>query len=225
MTKPDPFKLPPRIKVVARRIADAAGTAIDAYAREVITDEPSITDRWIGAVVSALATGPRRFGPAATGISWDAKTLRSSSGSAAEEKRHGADLLGVAEIHIGDSVIRKGFLAQAKRTEPGETLSNDRWRELKAQSELMLERSPVSYVLAYSKRQGIRFIPAIAVANLDRRDLFDFNSLPLEQFFQWHLACFIGDHRLNSPHIDTLDVLHDFHIGQVLEIVVRTEGP
>jgi len=231
VANPDPLKLPPKIKKVAKRIADAAGIAIDEYAREVITDEPSITDRWIGSVVSALTMAPRGLRRGATGIMWEAKTLRSSKGSAAEEKRHGADILGVAEIHIGSSVVRKGFLGQAKRTEPGEVLDRARWEELQDQANTMLSRSPTSFVLAYSKRYGIRFIPAISVANLQRRDLFDFNSMPLQQFFQWHLACFIGDHRLSAPHISKLDdllsieSLRDFPIEHVLQIVLRYEGP
>jgi hypothetical protein len=68
----------------------------------------------------------------------------------------------------------------------------------------MLSRSPASFVLVYSKRQGIRFIPAISVANLGRRDVFDFNSMALEQLFQLHLAYFIGDQQLSAPHIKTL---------------------
>jgi hypothetical protein len=215
--------------VVAKRIADAASTAIDAYAREVITDEPSITDRWIGAVEGPLMTGG--YGRGRGGIYWRAKTLRSSSGLAAEERRHGADLLGVADIHIGGSVVRKGFLGQAKRTEPGEVLDNSRWEELERQTRTMLSRSPASFVLVYSKRQGIRFIPAISVANLGRRDLFDFNSMALEQFFQLHLACFIGDQQLSAPHIKTLDQLleleplRDFPIKHVLYIMLSYEGP
>ena len=47
MIKPDLFKLPPKIKAVAGLIAEVTGTAIDAYAREQITDEPSTTDRWV----------------------------------------------------------------------------------------------------------------------------------------------------------------------------------
>lgn len=231
LTRPDPFKLPPRLGLVAKRIAEAAGTAIDDYAREVITDEPSITDRWIGAVASALAMAPSGFGRGATGITWSAKTLRAASGRAAEERRHGADLLGVAEIQVGRKVVKKGFLGQAKRTEPGEILDNSRWQDLQDQANLMLSRSPASFVLAYSKRHGIRFIPAISVANLDRRELFDFNTVPLEQFFLWHLACFIGDHRLSAPHISTLDdlmavePLRDFPIGHVLHIILHSEGP
>jgi hypothetical protein len=230
LSKPDPLKLPPRIRVVAKRIADAAATAIDAYAREVITDEPSITDRWIGAVAAALRQ-TRGYGRGATGITWEAKTLRASSGRAAEEARHGADLLGVAEIHIGRNIIRKGFLGQAKRTEPGDVLDNNRWQELQHQATLMLSRSPTSFVLVYSKRQGIRFIPAISIVNLSRVDLFDCNSMPLEQFFQLHLACFIGDQRLSAPHISTLDdlaateLLRDFPIEHVLHIILRAEGP
>ena len=231
MTKPDPLKLPPRIKLVAKKIGEAAGLAIDDYAREVITDEPSITDRWIAAVEMALRLS-KGVGRGATGIVWEAKTLRSSKGHAAEEKRHGADLLGVAEIHIGSSVVRKGFLGQAKRTEPGEILDNSRWKDLQDQVQVMLKRSPTSFVLAYSKRHGIRFVPAVTVANLQRRDLFEFNSMSLEQFFQLHLGCFIGDPHLNKAHISTLDGMirldtgapDPFSIGHVLEIVVRSEG-
>lgn len=231
LTKPESFKLPPKIKLVARRIADAANTAIDAYARELITDEPSITDRWIGAVEAATTMATRGLSRRMSGITWRAKTLRPSSGRAAEERRHGADLLGVADIYVGSNVVRKGFLGQAKRTEPGELFDNTRWLELEQQADTMLSRTPASFVLVYSKRQGIRFVPAISVANLGRRDLFDFNSMTLEQFFQLHLACFIGDRRLNAPHISALDdllalePLRDFAIGHVLHIMVSYEGP
>lgn len=230
MNKPDPFKLPPRIKLVAKKIAEAAGTAIDAYAREQITDEPSITDRWIGAVEAAAALAPAHYSRRTTGITWRAKTLRPASGRAAEERRHGADLLGVADIHVGQNVVRKGFLGQGKRTEPSEVLDNDRWDELAHQAGTMLDRSPASFVLTYSKRHGIRFVPAISVYNFDRRDLFDFNSMALEQFFQLHLACFIGDPRLNGPHISklddllALDLLRDFPIQYVLHIMLSYEG-
>ena len=215
---------------MAKRIAEAANTAIDAYARELITDEPTITDRWIGAVEAATAMAPARYSRRTTGITWRAKTLRSSSGHAAEERRHGADLLGVADIHIAGKVVRKGFLGQAKRTEPGELLDNTRWQELEQQAELMLSRSPASFVLIYSKRQGIRFVPAISIVGFGRRDLFDFNSMTLQEFFQLHLACFIGDRRLNAPHISKLDnlqaleTLRDFPIRYVLHIMVNYEA-
>jgi hypothetical protein len=231
LNKPDPFKLPPKIKVVARLIAEAASTAIDAYAREQITDEPSITDRWIGAVEAATTVAFPRHSRRTTGIMWRAKTLRPASGRGAEERRHGADLLGVADIHVGKNVARKGFLGQAKRTEPGEVLDNNRWDELVRQAATTLDRSPASFVLTYSKRLGIRFVPAISVTNLGRRDLFDFNSMPLEQFFQLHLACFIGDPRLNGPHLSKLDellaleLLRDFPIRHILHIILNYEEP
>ena len=182
-------------------------------------------------MAAELRHPPRGYGRAATGIMWEAKTLRASSGRAAEEARHGADLLGVTEIYVGPDVVRKGFLGQAKRTEPGDVLDNHRWQGLQQQATLMLSRSATSFVLIYSKRQGIRFIPAISVAKLGRRDLFDFNSMRLEQFFQLHLACFIGDQRLSAPHISTLDeiaaieALRDFPIDHVLHIILRSEGP
>jgi hypothetical protein len=57
LSRPDPLNLP-RIGVTAKRIADAAGAAIDNCAREIVADVPTIADRWIGAVRSALIKRP-----------------------------------------------------------------------------------------------------------------------------------------------------------------------
>ncbi|RWG78555.1 hypothetical protein [Mesorhizobium sp.] len=222
------IEFPAQIKRVAKQISDAADSAILAYREELITDEPSITDRWLGAVANASA--PARWSKSTRDrIYWRAKTLRSASGRSAEEKRHGADLLGVAEIHVGGSVIRKGFLGQAKRIEPGAKVDGAEWARLKQQSELMLERSAASFILTYSRYFGIMFVPAITVANIERADLFTLNRMTIRGFFEMHLGCFIGDRRLSSPNIRTLDALleiealRDFPVENILHIIVTAE--
>jgi hypothetical protein len=223
------FRLPPRISKVAAQIHDAARTTIAAYKAGLISHEPQITERWMGAIdntVRSPRTSSQQARSTGQAISWRAKTLTSGPGRAAEESRHGADLLGVAEVVVDGRVSRKGFLAQAKRVEPGTPLNVSEWDRLQSQCEIMLKRTPASYVLAYSQFLGIAFLPALSVLSFDRRDLFEFNHISTRKFFEWHLAGFIGDPRLKKPDIETLDGLigddspDDFVVRNVLYIEV-----
>lgn len=154
-------------------------------------------------------------------INWTARSLRTGSGIAAEEKRHGADLMGVVDIDIPDYRVIKGFLAQAKRAEPGQRFQQKDWDRLHCQCETMLCRTPDSFVWVYSKREGIRIFPAISVSTLKSKDIFDLYSRSVSSFFEYHLECFIGDRQLNSTKIETLDVLTEFPIENVLELSAR----
>ena len=100
-------------------------------------------------------------------IVWNARSLRTSSGRAAEEKRHGADLMGVLDIDIPDYRITKGFLVQSKLAEPGRIFPKKDWKRLHDQCETMLCRTPDSFVWVYSKERGIRIFPAVSVVELD----------------------------------------------------------
>lgn len=40
-------------------------------------------------------------------------------------------------------------------------------------------------------------------------------------FFEYHIECFIGDRRLNSTQIETLDALVEFPVERVLELSAR----
>lgn len=142
-----------------------------------------------------------------TSIRWEAKTLRSGPGSAAEEKHFGADILGVLSINAADYQIDKGFLAQAKRAEPGRPFSNSEWDRLISQCEAMLISTPDAFVMAYSKAAGVRFFSAQAVVAYGGRDLFDLYHLGPRTFFELHLQSFVGDHNLNRPDISVLKEL------------------
>ena len=154
-------------------------------------------------------------------INWTARSLRTGSGIAAEEKRHGADLMGIVDIDIPDYRVIKGFLAQAKRAEPGQKFQKKAWDRLHFQCETMLLRTPDSFVWVYSKTKGIRIFPAISVSTLKSNDIFDLYSRSVSSFFEYHIECFIGDRRLNSTNIETLDVLAEFSIENVLELSAR----
>jgi hypothetical protein len=208
------------VREVASAIAVAGEMAMEAYRSARVTDEPHITDRLMQAIeitvngtdpVPAirfpLADGASSYRPRGTLI-WQAHTLRSGSGSAAHEKRFGADVLGVLTINTPEYRVAKGFLAQAKRAEPGAALSKARWDGLMGQCEKMLTISPDSFVIAYSKRRGVKFFSAEAVRSFSGRDLFQLYNMGIRSFFERNIESFIGDRLLDAPNIGVLERLH-----------------
>ncbi len=171
------------MREVATAIARAADETIEAYRNARVSYEPSVTDRLMSAIessVNALPISPREsersrlaeieeirirsvagrererveLPPRRRPLIWRAATLRAGSGSGAEEKEFGADILGVLSIDLPDYKVAKGFLAQAKRAEPGVRFSNSEWSRLRAQCNIMLMTTPDCFVVAYSKTVG-----------------------------------------------------------------------
>jgi hypothetical protein len=136
---------------------------------------------------------------------WQAMTLRAGSGSAAHEKRYGADVLGVLSINTPSYRVSKGFLAQAKRAEPGEPFSKAEWERLQEQCEVMLRTTPDAFAMIFSKTRGVRMVSAAAIASFSGRDVFHLYDLGLRTFFERHIESFIGDRRLDKPKIEVLD--------------------
>jgi hypothetical protein len=136
---------------------------------------------------------------------WQAMTLRAGSRSAAHEKRYGADVLGVLSITTPGYRISKGFLAQAKRAEPGEPFTKAEWERLQQQCEVMLTTTPDAFAMIFSKARGVRMVSAAAIASFSGRDVFDLYNLGLRTFFERHIESFIGDRRLDKPKIEVLD--------------------
>ena len=90
--------------MVAREVVDECETAIDDFRNKIIKQETGMTERLFGAVANAL--NGRRIG----NLTWKAYSLTSGRGRAAEETRHGADVLGVIDIDLHDYKTKKGFL-------------------------------------------------------------------------------------------------------------------
>lgn len=234
------------VRKIAREIANAADGVMDAYRDDRVVEEPQITDRILGAIEDRIrnrqfdgyherhaAEGPwvKGYNPRAVdydtrvpqfrGIVWKARTLRTGPGIAAEEQRHGADLMGVLNIDLPDYRVAKGFLVQAKRAEPNRWFPQRDWGRLHSQCQKMLRRTPDSFVFVYSKSEGIRIFPASSVLGLKSRNIFDLYDRSVSSFFENHIICLIGDSRLNSTNIDTLDALADLPVERVFELSAR----
>lgn len=205
------------VRRVAQEIADAIEGAMEGYRAGRVSQEPQLTDRIIGAVEERFRE--KRYG----GIVWRAKTLRTGRGIAAEEQRHGADLLGVLDIDLSDFHIKKGFLAQAKLAEPKVQFSEREWIRLVQQCKTMLERTSAAFVFAYSRTESVRIIPATAIVGFEGRDLFELYHRAVASFFESFIECFIGDIQLNSPDIATLDNLLHINVKRVFELRAREE--
>ena len=204
------------LKRIAHEISDAANGALQAYIESRASEEPRVTDRILGAIEDRIRD--QSF----NGIVWKARTLRTGRGIAAEEKRHGADLMGVLDICLPDYETKKGFLVQAKRAEPGSPFSQPNWNRLVCQCKKMIRRTPDSFVFAYSKTEKIRVFSANSVLGLRSRNIFDLYHHGIQRFFEDHIKCFIGDPRLNSTNIEVLDALADFSVKRVLHLSART---
>ena len=234
------------VRKIAREISDAADGALDAYREGRVEEEPQLTDRILGAIEDRilrrslvahgehplvdqmptpdriLSVTKRRIAKQPRGgIVWKARTLRTGRGVAAEEKRYGADLMGILDLALPDYRATKGFLAQAKRVEPGQQFSKPDWDRLRLQCETMLLRTPASFVWVYSKSRGIRIFSANSVLGLESRCIFDLYSRGVSSFFENHIECFIGDRRLNSTNVETLDALAKLPVERVLELSAK----
>lgn len=204
------------VRRTARRIAGAAETAIEAYREGRIKDEPRITDRMLGAIEQAMKEYADR------GVTWTSMTLQPGKGQAAEEKRHGADFMGVLDIALPDFTVQTGFLAQAKRLEPPQSLHSGEWDRLNEQCETMLRRTPAAFVFLYSK-PDISIVPAISVAGLQQAEnMFGCYSVGVQSFFERHIESFIGDRRLSRAAIDVLDQLAaEYEVRRLLYLQAR----
>ena len=232
------------VRRIAREISSAADGALDSYREGRVEEEPQLTDRILGAIEDRVLirqlvaygdlarempdpdsplslTKPVIAKRPRGGIVWKARTLRTGRGVAAEEKRHGADLMGILDLALPDYSATKGFLAQAKKAEPGQRFSKRDWGRLRSQCEKMLLRTPASFVWVYSRSEGIRIFSANSVLGLESRCIFDLYSRSVSSFFENHIECFIGDRRLDSTNIETLDALARLPVERILELSAK----
>lgn len=187
--------------MVAREIVDGTASTIEDFENRIIKQETGMTDRLFGAVAQSL--NGKRIG----NLKWKAYSLTSGRGRAAEETRHGADVLGVLNIDLNDYKVRKGFLLQAKIAEPHEPISKGEWKRFQDQCDLMLQRSAESFGVIYSRTKGVRFIPAQTIMEITPDQLFDAGSRSLFGFFKSHVKCQIGDRQLHTPGVEVLDAM------------------
>jgi hypothetical protein len=141
------------------------------------------------------------------GIRWTAKTP-TDRGRGSQEKRFGADFVGVLSIRLSDYTLGKGFLAQGKLLEPSEHVPEREFRRMQAQCEQMLELASDSFVFLYAS-QGISVVPAISIAAAEPCNPHDLYSRSVSRFFEEHFESFIGDRRIAAPNIAALEGLRE----------------
>ena len=194
------FKNEKLTKGVLAKIVKAEKKTLDGMVGTRIEHEPSITDRLLANIEYGLD------GQEIAGVLWEAKTL-TSIGKRSQEVRHGADFLAVLNLNLPGYRVSKGFLAQAKRLEPGQIISSQDYSDLVDQCQTMLNRSPVSYVFIYSKQSGIRVVSAVDILSADQCNPLTLETWTLREFFEAHIQCFIGDFRVRAAHAYELEAM------------------
>jgi len=188
------------VRSTSQRIAEAALRTVDDLKSQLVEHEPDFTGKMLGRMAEAI-NGYER-----AGITWRAKILTSLATNS-QERRFGADFLGVLHLDLPEDKVRKGFLVQAKRLEPKTRMPVREWDRMIDQCRTMLSISPHSYVFVYST-ETIVVVPAAAiVAAQDRFSLYDFYPLKLRSFYERHFECFIGDLALSRADVDVLEAL------------------
>ena len=183
------------VRESAQRLADAIDHTVQTFADGRVEQEPAFTDRMLGGIEEAL----REF--QVKGVHWRAKTL-TDRGRHAQEKKYGADFMGVLSVDFPDFKVEKGFLAQAKIDTPLMDL-----RSLHSQGERMLSLSPDSFVFLYS-REGVKVVPAVAVIGTQMHPS-ELYSRSAARFFEEHFQSFIGDRAISAPRLDVLEGLRE----------------
>lgn len=160
--------------------------------KETLEDYETQNIRWQADVATA-AKGHARL---------SARTLTKTK----EEPEFGADIVMTLDIDTPTYSVRKGFLAQAKRLEPGKRMAPDEHRRLIGQCRRMLKLTPASMVFLYG-RSGMRVIPATAVVAAGHADLDKIATYPSIWLYKDFAICWYGDSRLQATDPVSLEGL------------------
>jgi hypothetical protein len=199
------------MQVVAKVADKAVRNTMRKYAGGGISAEPEIT-AYLVSQLDMLIDGQ------VGGLTWDTQVVSNSSGSFAEEKRVGADLLIHVRLDTPSEKYNKGVLIQAKRSEPGTPIPSAELRRLNAQCVTMLEFTPAAFVFSYA-HTAMRCGPASRFAASSERHLHDQCTWTSYRFFRELFRCPIGDPRMTSKTTYDLvpTVIHLRGEGQLTE--------
>lgn len=123
-----------------------------------------------------------------------------------EEPVFGADIVMTIDIETPAESVRKGFLAQAKRLEPGKLLSNQEHRRLLDQCEKMVSFTPCSMVFLYHQA-SVKVIPATAVLGSRHMNLWGIETYSIEILYVDFGICWFGDTRIQATDPASLEGL------------------
>lgn len=186
------------VRAAARAADKAVYSVMRKYREARVTDEPDITGVLVGRLDAAL---DGEIG----GLEWSSTIVRSSSGSAAEEKEIGADLLLHVRFDAHGRSYNKGLLVQAKRAEVGEQLSSREAVRLHEQCRRMVSTTFASFVFVYATDQ-MRCGGAAGFFEEPKRDIHGNCPWTSYRFFLELFRCPIGDPWIRGPLVEDLPV-------------------
>lgn len=186
------------LQEAAHRANKAVSATLSKYRTGRVHDEDDITGVLVGQLDSQLEG---QIGD----LTWDTSVVRHRAGSAAEEKRIGADLIIHVRLKTPQISYSKGVLVQAKRSEPGISLSVKDHQRLVDQCNTMLGVTPESYVFNYAHSE-MRCGSALWISGLARTPIHEECSMTSYRFFYELFRCPIGDRQLSSSLVADLPV-------------------
>lgn len=212
-----------------RRIMTAVESAEHVATRGLdegrIETEPTLTDRFLGALEEAFGNGIE-----ADGYFMRVRTLR-DRGPNAPEREFGADIVSVLRVALPEYEISKGFLAQAKMANKEGITFKSNYKKfpdiffkqatraletpnsLYMQCRQMLAISPDSYLFVYSNI-GIYVIPATTIVSIaPDGEPHKIYMKTLRWFMEDFIRSFIGDWRLKAYDDKSLRELRDLNLS------------
>lgn len=186
------------IRDSAKRVAKAVDATVEALKDKRIEQESAFTERMLGKIEHVMTDFDIK------GVRWTAKTL-TDRGRNAQEKKYGADFMGVLNIILPNFKVSKGFLAQAKLLKPYGYLPPQEIKRMKDQCEQMLQLSPDSFIFLYSFK-GVVVVPAISIVSTHANP-YELYNRNVARFFEEHFESFIGDPRISTPSVSKLEEL------------------
>lgn len=202
----------------AALLADSAvNAAMGEYLDGGVEDEPEITGELVGELNAALRG---QIG----GLKWATTIVRNGSGTAAEEKRTGADLLIHVSLNTPTERYSKGVLIQAKRAEPFELISPREIDRLKKQCDTMLQHTSAAFVFTYA-RGSMRCGSATRFSGSDEREIYRRSTWTSYRFFLELFRCPVGDPRITSRRVADLPVPNIIHLSAEGELDAEHDYP
>lgn len=196
----------------AARLASATTRVVRDYDDEDVVGEPAFSDQLCGRLKEALEDFETPT------IRWQVDVAAHLKGYGhlrartltpwKEEPELGADIVMVLDVDTPDFAVRKGFLAQTKRLDPGKWIEPGEHRRLIEQCERMLYVTPASMVFLYSTG-GVHVVPAAAVLQHKGRNLYDLVTYDTSILYRDFAICWFGDPRIQATDRLTLASLRE----------------
>lgn len=199
-------------EALASKLAEATQRVVRDYELGDVADEESFSSQLCGRLKETLYefSTPSmvwQVDAATADSGWgrlSARSLRKHT----EEPEFGADIVMAIDVNTSRYQVRKGFLAQAKRLEPGHLLDARDWSRLIRQCESMVSFTPASVVFLYS-RSGVYVIPATAVLACRDQNLWRLTTHDIRQLYRDFAICWFGDLRLKTTDHASLEGLRE----------------